>query len=209
MLSEALAMSEALGDRRAHQTVLLESAYKHFNCMRSPEHAKAALRAAELLRAAGDVWNMADALTTFQVASALAGRLDGVAQFEEETTTLARRLGHVGAKLQSTWARGMRDWLVAADLDQLEASGTSRSLQIFLARYSFDVAVAGHGGSLSSHAVDVDGMVRTFAEELAAVSFNVSDKGATLQASPVSGSRITSAPASSSSASGSPKSPHS
>ena len=117
MLSDALAMSEALGDRRAHQTVLLESAYKHFNCMRSPEHAKAALRAAELLRAAGDVWNMADALTTFQVASALAGRLDGVAQLEEETATLARRLGHVGANLQSTWARGMRDWLVAADLD--------------------------------------------------------------------------------------------
>ena len=104
MLSQSLAMAEALGDRRAHREALLSSAYKHFTCMRSPENAEAALRAAELLRAAGDLWNTADMLTTFQLAAAFLGRLDGVARFEEEAETLARRLGHSGAEFQAVWA---------------------------------------------------------------------------------------------------------
>ena len=77
MLSPSTAMAEALGDPRAHREALLSSAYKHFLCMRSPEQAEAALRAAEMLRFAGDLWNLADALTLFQLASVFRGRLDG------------------------------------------------------------------------------------------------------------------------------------
>ena len=122
MLSQSLAMAEALGDPRAHREVLFASMYKHFFALRSPEQADTGLRAAELLRSAGDLWNLADVLTHFQLASVFRGRLDGVAQFEEETETLVQRLGHLGAEVCAQWARGLRDWLVTADLDQFEAS---------------------------------------------------------------------------------------
>ena len=89
--------------------------------MRRPEQADTALRAAELLRSAGDLWNMADALTVFQLASVFRGRLDGVARFEEETENLVRRLGYMGADTFARMARGQRDWMMTADLDKYEA----------------------------------------------------------------------------------------
>ena len=122
MLSQSLVMAEALGDPRAHGDALWASAYNHFYCMRSPEQGEFAQRAAELLQAAGDLWNMAEMLCIFQLASVWGGRLDAVAQFEEQTETLPRRLGHTGAEFYAVWVRGLRDWLVAADLDRLEAS---------------------------------------------------------------------------------------
>ena len=45
-----------------------------------------------------------------------------MAQFEEETDTLAQRLGNMGAALFAQIARGQRDWHMAADLDQFEAA---------------------------------------------------------------------------------------
>ena len=72
------------------------------------EATERALRAAELLRAAGDLWNMTEMLSLDQIESIMASRLDGLAQLGEETETLNQRFGHMG--------------LVAADLDQLEAS---------------------------------------------------------------------------------------
>ena len=122
MLSQSISMAEALGDPRAHREALFASAYKHFVALRSSEQAETALRAAELLRAAGDLWNMAEMLALFQVASVFLGRLDSVARFEGEAETLAQRLGHVGAEFLAVWARGVRDWLVTADFDQFEAS---------------------------------------------------------------------------------------
>ena len=122
MLSESLAMAEALGDPRAHRDAVFSSVYKHFLCMRCSDQAEAALRAAELLRSAGDLWNMTDALVLFQMASVFRGQLDGVARFEEETTALVQRLGHLGGEWFGRWSQGQRDWLVAADLDQFEAS---------------------------------------------------------------------------------------
>ena len=120
MLSRSLAMAEVLRDPRAHQETLLASAYKHMLCMRSSEQAEAALRAAELLRVASDLWNMTDALALFQLASAFRGHLDGVARFEGETERLVQRFGNIGAEILALWARGQRDWMVAGDLDEFE-----------------------------------------------------------------------------------------
>ena len=122
MLSESLAMAETLGDSRAHGDVLHVRTYKHFLCMRRRDQADTALRAAELLRSAGDLWNLADVLAFFQWASVSRGRLDGVARFEEEAETQARRLGNMGAEFLARVARASRDWLVSADLDRFEAS---------------------------------------------------------------------------------------
>ena len=122
MLSQSLAMAEALEDPRAHRDALFSSVYKHFLCMRCSEQAEAALRAAELMRSAGDLWNMTDALVLFQMGSVFCGRLDGVARFEEETTTLVRRLGHLGGEWFGRWSQGQRDWLVSGDLAEFESS---------------------------------------------------------------------------------------
>ena len=122
MLTQSIAMAEALEDPRAHREALQVSAYKHFLCMRRRDQADTALRAAELLRSGGDLWNLADTLTLFQLASVFRGRLDGVARFEDETDDLVQRLGNIGAYMFATYAIFDRDWLMAADLDKFEAS---------------------------------------------------------------------------------------
>ena len=66
MLSQSIAMAETLGDPRAHGEALWATAYNHWFCMRRREQADTALRAAELLRAEGDLWNMADVLALFK-----------------------------------------------------------------------------------------------------------------------------------------------
>ena len=122
MLSQSLAMADALEDPRAHRDAIFSSVYKHFLCMRCSEQADSALRAAELMRSAGDLWKMTDALVLFQMASVFCGRLDGVARFEEETDALFRRLGHLGGEYFGRWSQGQRDWLVSGDLAQFESS---------------------------------------------------------------------------------------
>ena len=122
MLSQSIAMAEMLDDPRARGKRSMQVAYNHWFFMRRREQADTALRAAELLRSAGDLWNMADTLTLFQMASVFQGRFDGVAQFEKETETLTQRLGNMGAALFAQIARGQRDWYIAADLDQFEAT---------------------------------------------------------------------------------------
>ena len=119
MLSEAIAMAEALKGPRAHGEALFLSASHSFHCMRPKAQAEAALGAAERLRSVGDLLDLADALALFQIASVHLGRLDGVAQVEEETETLVRRLGNVGAEMFSLIARGRRAWMLA-DIDQFE-----------------------------------------------------------------------------------------
>ena len=86
-----LAKRVQVEDPGAHGYALWASAYNHWFSMRRREQADTALRAAELLRSTDDLWNLADALTLFQMASVFQGRLDGVAQFEEETETLTQR----------------------------------------------------------------------------------------------------------------------
>ena len=122
LLSQSVMMAEALGDTRAYGLALFLTAYNHWFCMRRPEQAETVLRAAELLRSDGDLWNMVDALAIFQLASFYLGRLDGVARFEEEIEELVERFGHMGADTLSRMARIHRDWVMTADLDQFEAS---------------------------------------------------------------------------------------
>ena len=116
MLSQSLAMAGALGDPRAQREALFASTYSYFLALRSPEQAETALRASELLRSEGNLWNMADVLTLFQLGSVFRGRLDGVDDFDAEAQRLVQRLGPLGAEIFALWARGLRDWLRAADL---------------------------------------------------------------------------------------------
>ena len=107
MLSQALRMAEALGDPRAYRVALFASKYHHCYCMRLPEAAERALRAAELLRAVGDLWHMTEMLACVQLWSVMTGRLDGVAQVGEEAEILSQRFGHMGAEYQGLLARGL------------------------------------------------------------------------------------------------------
>ena len=121
VLSQSIAMAETLEDPRAHGEALVAIAYKSFHTMRHREQADTALRASELLRSAGDLWNTADALSLYQMASVCQGQFDGVARVEEETGILIQRLGNGYAELFAAFARGQRDWHVGGSLDQFEA----------------------------------------------------------------------------------------
>ena len=122
MVSQSVAMAEALGDPRALNSALHVSAYHHAAAMRRPQQAEAALSAAGLARAAADVWGLGDALALFQMASVHLGRLDEAARFQEEAERLTQLVGNHGGEHHALIARGQRDWLMAADLDQFEAS---------------------------------------------------------------------------------------
>ena len=122
MLAEALTMAQAVGDPRAHREALFSSAYLHFYCMRNSEAAEHALRAAESLRSAGDLWHLAEMRSHFLQCAFPAGRQDGVAQAAEEAETLGRRFNRMDVEFHVVWSRMLRDWLEAADLDELEES---------------------------------------------------------------------------------------
>ncbi|MEE8346410.1 MAG: tetratricopeptide repeat protein, partial [Dehalococcoidia bacterium] len=117
MLAQALEMAERLGDQRLLGQALTYMTAHHFYYMQAPETVDAGLRAAELLRAAGDLWDVADVLWYPQYALLLLGRLDEAAKIGEELEPLATRVGHMGALLIAGRARGVRDFLLTGDID--------------------------------------------------------------------------------------------
>jgi tetratricopeptide (TPR) repeat protein len=122
MLGQAVAMAQELGDQRLLGYVLIGKTGHHLAYMQVQEQAEAGLRAAELLRAASDLWHLADALWLTQFALLFVGRLDEVAKIGEELEPLATRLGQLGAVLVALRSRTMRDLMLAGDLDSFEKS---------------------------------------------------------------------------------------
>jgi tetratricopeptide (TPR) repeat protein len=82
--------------------------------------ADSGLRAAELLRSAGDLWTLADALWASQFGLLFLGRFDEVAEIGEELEPLASRLGHLGALVMAGRARGLREFMLTGDIDKYE-----------------------------------------------------------------------------------------
>ena len=120
MMAQALAMAEDLGDERLLGETLNSKARFHFHYMQMPEALDAGQRAAELLRSAVDLWNLADALWYTQFALLLLGRLDEAAKIGEEVEPLAARVGHLGALMGSRRASGVREFVLTADVDGYE-----------------------------------------------------------------------------------------
>jgi tetratricopeptide (TPR) repeat protein len=120
MIAQAVAMAEQLGDQRLLGRVLSSKAVHHWAHLQLPEMADSGLRAAELLRSAGDLWTLADALWAGQFGLLFLGRFDEVAKISQEVEALASRLGHLGALVMAGRARGLREFMLTGDIDKYE-----------------------------------------------------------------------------------------
>jgi tetratricopeptide (TPR) repeat protein len=90
----SLAMAEKLGDVGSQGNELAGLAAQHWIYMEFAEAAAVGRRAAELLRQAGHLWYLVDALFFTCNALLWMGRFDESAQVFREMAPLARRLGH-------------------------------------------------------------------------------------------------------------------
>ncbi len=120
MITQALDMAEQLGDQRLLGEVLRSKAALHWHHMEMPQAVDSGLRAAALLRSAGDLWNLADALWLTQYALLVLGRFDEVAEIGEEVEPLAARVGHLFALMVAGRSRGLREFTLTADIDRFE-----------------------------------------------------------------------------------------
>ena len=120
MIGEAVAMARELGDQHLLGWALEWKGFHHWNYMQMPEAIDSALPGAELLRSAGDLWGLADALWVTEIGQVYLGRLDEASKTGEELEPLAARLGHLGALVIAGWLRGFRELAGTADLDRFE-----------------------------------------------------------------------------------------
>jgi class 3 adenylate cyclase/tetratricopeptide (TPR) repeat protein len=92
MITQAVEMAEQLGDRRLLGEMLDYKGRHHWCHAQYREAVDAAMRAAELLRSAGDLWNLADALWETEWSLLSLGRLDEAAKMGQELEPLAARV---------------------------------------------------------------------------------------------------------------------
>ncbi|MBA7709187.1 hypothetical protein ES703_118099 [subsurface metagenome] len=120
MIAQAVTIAEQLGDERPLGNALRYKTGHHWAYMEFREVVDTGLRAAELMRSSGDLWQVASVLWYIQHALLLLGRLDEAATISQELEPLATRLGHLGALLQTRRGLGVREFMLAGDLDKYE-----------------------------------------------------------------------------------------
>ncbi|GAG35133.1 unnamed protein product, partial [marine sediment metagenome] len=120
MIAQALAMAQEIGDDHLLGLGLAAKAAHHFAYMES-QAVDTGLRAAELLRSAGDPWYMADALWATQFGLVWLGRLDEAAKISDELEPLAAGVGNMVALMMAGRSRGARDAMLTGDSDAVEA----------------------------------------------------------------------------------------
>lgn len=120
MIGRSLDMAESLGDRHLLGLVLGYKGVHHYCYAQIREQLDAGLRATELLRSVGALWDLADALWVTEMALVARGRFAEASQVGEELEPLAARLGHLGALMVGRRVRGLRDVMRTADIDRFE-----------------------------------------------------------------------------------------
>ena len=121
IMRDTIAMAHTLGDPQLLGDSLLLNSWHYYLCMRRREQADACRQAVALLRPTGDVAKLGEALGNIQMACIQLGRPHDLAQTEEETRTLAERLGRFDIRSHQLFSETERTWLIAGDLDRLEA----------------------------------------------------------------------------------------
>jgi len=119
-VTQALKMAQNLDDGRMLGVVLQFNSMRHWSHMRLREAVEAGLRAAQLLREAGDLWNLVDALWLTQLSLLLLGRLDEVAEVGKELEPLAARIGHLGAVVNAGRHREHCRFMLTGDIKRYE-----------------------------------------------------------------------------------------
>lgn len=121
MIDEALTLAAQLGDDVLLGHGLMCKAMARVAFMEFRDAAEAGLRAAELLRAAGDLWSVTSALAFLLDGLPYLGRLDEARQIIQDLSPLAERMGNHSALLLVGRMNNMIRFFASPDLDRLEA----------------------------------------------------------------------------------------
>jgi tetratricopeptide (TPR) repeat protein len=119
-ITQALDMAEALGDHHLLGTIFANKANHHWSYFQSVEQAEAGLRAVDLLRSAGDLWQLSEAQWLAAGALTFLGRFDDAARICDDLEPLADRLGNLGAILCAHRWRGITKFVRTPELDKSE-----------------------------------------------------------------------------------------
>jgi DNA-binding SARP family transcriptional activator/class 3 adenylate cyclase/tetratricopeptide (TPR) repeat protein len=122
-IDEALALAERLGDKRLVGYGLVNRALHRGAFSLNREVLEAGQEGIRLLRAEGDLWEVATLLAFMEVAAVELGRMRLAAELGEEVETLATRLGHslaLSVLHEPVWSA--RQLAANPDLGALEAS---------------------------------------------------------------------------------------
>ena len=119
-IRQGLAIAEQLGDPLVRGHCLHFLCISRFALMHQTECAEAGLEAAELLRAAGDLWGWTSALGWTTIALVDVGRFDDALRIQAEHEPICERLGNHPALMQARRVRAMVDFCTAPDPAALE-----------------------------------------------------------------------------------------
>jgi class 3 adenylate cyclase/tetratricopeptide (TPR) repeat protein len=139
MSRRALTMAEKLGDVGVQGNELAAMAVQHWAYMEFRETIAVGLRATELLRRAGHLWYLVDALFFTSNAQLWIGNVEQSAQTFRELAPLAKRLGHTISPESDQL--NMLTLLRTGDIDQFDASN-QRQLELVRSRQGAGAAQA-------------------------------------------------------------------
>ena len=131
LLSQALDIAEELGDERVLGFILLRKALFQRSFWQSAEGVETGVRATELLRRTGHLFDAAFALAFTQGALMRVGRFDEAVALGPEAKSLAIRVGNDLARFFTNFQDLLLELAISADLDRFEKGFTS-SLELSL-----------------------------------------------------------------------------
>jgi tetratricopeptide (TPR) repeat protein len=120
MMNEALALAEEVGDHHVTGRVLTYKAGHHFAYAQFAPALHESQRAIGLLRTAGDLWELCNAMWVNQFANLAFSGLDEAASIGNELIPLATRLGQLGALSFGMHARGYLELMLNGDIALFE-----------------------------------------------------------------------------------------
>ena len=119
--AEAAQIGDRLGDATVGAYAALWKGAIHHLYMESREAMDSFLRAGDVLRAAGDPWQLTVGLGFTAFSSPGAGEFSAARRAAAEGRPLAERVGNLAAAMQCGRGVAMADWSETGDLDALEA----------------------------------------------------------------------------------------
>ena len=120
MINEALALAEEVGGHHVTGRVRAYKGFHHFAYAQFAPAVEETHRAMDLLRSAGDLWELCNAMWINQFANLALGRLDEAAHVAQELIPLATRLGQLGALSFGMGGRGYRELMLNGDIALFE-----------------------------------------------------------------------------------------
>jgi class 3 adenylate cyclase/tetratricopeptide (TPR) repeat protein len=120
LLAEALTMAEMLGDQRLLGQVLAYKTLHHCWHLQPLDAVDAGLRAADILREAGELGSLTNLSWNTQFALLCLGRVTEAAEIGREAEPLATRLGRLGALVAIRRGIAFGQFMVAGDIERFE-----------------------------------------------------------------------------------------